>query len=557
MAEGGRAAVVPAGAIGARLVAIGGLFAVAVVLEVAGRAPYSERTLTALYALVLAGFLTTLAHGLAAWQRGGRSLAWLELLGDGLLISGLVYCTGGSTSVFAFLYVVWIVYAALRSGTRAALVVAAAAATSHAGIALGLAGGWVPALEPGDAPAPADVVSGIGSHTVAFILVAALAHRLAREVGRGQRELHELGELHGRIFENVSSGLLTTDASGRISSFNPEAERITGRTAAELRGAPLAQLFPDPAMLPGSRAQEEPKPALPEGPASRLRCSFVNRVGDVLHLGLSRSVLRDADGKPEGSVLIFQDLTRVVEMEEELRRSERLAAVGQLAAGLAHEVRNPLASLSGAIELLERDLRELGPSALRLVRIVKRETARLNRLVSDFLAYARPGPGRREPVPLRELLLELEQLVASAEPGSVRLELEVPDGLVAEGDPDQLRQVFWNLVLNALQAEPKDGVVRVRAAPAAAHETGTGAIEIEVRDRGVGIPPEIVDRIMEPFFTTKPKGAGLGLATVHRAVEAHGGSLQIRSDVGHGTTVRLLLPAACIKADSPHADPGA
>jgi two-component system sensor histidine kinase PilS (NtrC family) len=543
MPMGGRAAVVPAGAIGARLLAIGGLFAVAVLLEVAGRAPYSERTLTALYALVLAGFLATLGYGLAASQRAGRFPAWLELTGDGVLISGLVYCTGGSRSVFAFLYVVWIVYAALRGGTRAALVAPVVAAGSYAVIGLGLSGGWLPALEPGEAPAPGEVISAIGSHALAFLLVAALALRLAREVGRGQRELRELGELHRRIFDNVSSGLLTTDVHGRITSFNPEAERITGWIAAEMIGAPLVRLFPEPGMLPGA-ASSESAPALPEGPASRLRCSFTNREGELLHLGLSRSLLRDADGAPEGSVLIFQDLTRVVEMEEELRRSERLAAVGQLAAGLAHEVRNPLASLSGAIELLERDLPELGPSATRLIRIVKRETARLNRLVSDFLAYARPGSKRRERVWLRELLLELEQLVESGEPGRIRLELDVSEELAVDADPDQLLQVFWNLVLNAVQAEPEDGIVRLRAARAAPEESERDAVEVEVCDRGVGIPPEVLDRIMEPFFTTKPKGAGLGLATVHRAVEAHGGSLQIRSEIGHGTSVRLLLPAA-------------
>jgi two-component system sensor histidine kinase PilS (NtrC family) len=255
---------------------------------------------------------------------------------------------------------------------------------------------------------------------------------------------------------------------------------------------------------------------------------------------MSISALRDSRGEEIGAILVFQDLTQIVEMEEQLRRSERLGAVGQLAAGMAHEIRNPLASLSGAVELLLADLPSDGPSAGRLTQIVRRETERLDRLVSDFLSYARPGEGRIERVPLGELMDEICQLLAAGEHAEIQLVVEIPDGLCATGDPDQLREVFWNLVLNAVQSEPRDGRVLVRGAEVDT-ESGT-AVRIEVIDRGGGIDPEILERVFEPFFTTRPKGTGLGLATVHRVVEAHGGELSVSSPPGEGTTVRVLLP---------------
>jgi two-component system, NtrC family, sensor histidine kinase PilS len=226
-------------------------------------------------------------------------------------------------------------------------------------------------------------------------------------------------------------------------------------------------------------------------------------------------------------------------MEEQLRRSERLGAVGQLAAGLAHELRNPLASLSGAVELLAADLPKTDRHSLTLSQIVQRETARLNRLVSDFLTYARPGPGRSEPVPLRGLLEELAELVARDASLGVEVQVDAPGDLRARGNADQLRQVFWNLVRNAAESEPRDRAVHVRARAGAA-----GEVDVLVEDQGCGIAPESMERLFEPFHTTKAKGTGLGLATVHRVVEAHGGRIGVSSELGRGTTVRVTLPTA-------------
>ena len=553
MAERERAATVSHSAFAGRLVIIGLIFGVALLVEIRGDGSYSERELHSLWALVVSGFGLAVVYGLLASYAGGFGLPLVELAGDGVLISGLIYCTGGARSLFGFLYLIWIVHAAVRSGPRAAIATSAVATVTFGVMISGAAQGWLPAFEAANLATEGESLHAMGTHTLAFVAVTVLAHQLSRQVKVGKDELYELGEIHQRIFDNVSSGLLTLNPLGRITSFNREAERITGYSAEEVRAWPLEQLFPNlrGAEPVAGRTTDEEGASLassapsPKGDGSRAILRFSNRKSEERHLGFSRSNLTDDAGRFEGSVLIFQDLTQVVEMEEQLRRSERLSAVGQLAAGLAHEIRNPLASLSGAIELLASDLPDPDPSSRRLVRIVQRETARLNRLVGDFLSYAGPGPVRREVVPVRELLEEIGQLIGNSDCAGVELCLEVPRELAVLGNPDQLRQVFWNLVLNAAEAEPPDRKVRVagETLPPQGPEGDLRAV-IEIVDRGSGIPPEILERVFEPFYTTKPKGTGLGLATVHRVVEAHGGQLLVKSRPGEGTSVRVVLPAA-------------
>jgi two-component system sensor histidine kinase PilS (NtrC family) len=516
---------IPANAFATRLVALSAILTLAVLAQLRGGGVYPNSVLSALYALVLAGFLLALAYGaLAAWSPWKR-LHLLELAGDGVLISGFVYCSGGPRSIFGFLFIIWIVYAALTLGSRSAMLACAFATVAHFTIAWGPVAGWFPPYSPEFGMQAREVVASTGAHAVAFLAVALLARRLAAEVQAGREELQELGELHRRIVDNVSSGLLTVTRAGLVSSFNQEAERITGFSAQQVLGRPLVELFPTLGPIDAGERQR------------RIQLEYLDRSGRTLHLGMSLSWLRNARGEPDGAILIFQDLTHLVEMEEQLRKSERLGAIGQLAAGLAHEIRNPLASLSGAVELLASDLPASDRHSQALSQIVQRETARLNRLVSDFLTYARPGPGRSEPVALLALLEELAQLVARDASLGIEVKLDVPAGLAALGNPDQLRQVFWNLVLNAAQSEPSDRAVHVRA------WRTPGGVEVAIEDHGCGIDPETRDRLFEPFYTTKPKGTGLGLATVHRVVEAHGGRIGITSAPGEGTTVRVELPS--------------
>jgi two-component system, NtrC family, sensor histidine kinase PilS len=524
----------PVGLLAARLSVFGAIFVLGVLLEVRGMGPYSERQITALYAVVLAGFLVTLATAVLAYSRAPeRTRALYELSADGLLITALVYCTGGASSLFAFLYNVWIVHSALRLGSHATVGACGLSIAAYGTLAWGPLLGLFPGFDHWGAGTFDTAVVATATHSSGFVIVSVLAKGLAREVQRGRDELHELGELHRRIVDNVASGLLTVTQEGGISSFNREAERITGYRAADVVGRPIAELFSEaPAGLL--------EPGLLRESGSREQIRFRNRAGERLHLGFSSSALRTPRGDPDGAIVIFQDLTRVVEMEAQLRRSERLGAVGQLAAGLAHEIRNPLGALSGAIELLASDWSSADSDARRLFRIVTRETERLNRLVSDFLDYARTRPGASQPVFLAPILEELAKLVAEDSSRAVDVRVEAPAELAVLGDPDRLRQVLWNLVLNAIEAEPRDGVVQVTVR--ARDDGDADRVEVVVADRGAGIAPDALERIFEPFFTTKPRGTGLGLATVHRLVEDGGGTLSVCSEVGQGTEVSVLLP---------------
>lgn len=553
MGERDGVAQAPVGAFATRLVVLAVVFGLAVVSEVGGGGLWSEREIAALYALVLVGFLLSLAYGaLSAWSARGPRVR-MELAGDGLWILAVLHCTGGVGSAFGFLYVVWIVHAALAAGPRAAVVALGGASLGYGVLALGPVHGWFPAFDPATAPAPESIARSTGVHLLAYLCVTLLARHLAAEIQSGRSELRELGEIHRRIVDNIATGLVSVDRDGAITSFNGEAERITGFESAEVIGQALREVLP----VLAAAVEPDAERSVSRGRATlveRLQVDLLNRDEVELHLGLSASALFDSKGARDGAVLIFQDLTRVVEMEERLHRSERLSAVGQLAAGLAHEVRNPLASLSGAVELLCADLPEGDGdgASRRLGDIVVRETGRLNRLVGEFLTYARPGAGELHPVDLAAVLSDIEELAAHSDDDAlagVRLVVDAPPEARVCGNADQLRQVVWNLVLNAAQAKPADGRVRVSCRPCEG-----GVTDLRVSDTGSGIPLAVLDRVLEPFFTTRASGTGLGLAAVYRVVEAHGGELEICSEPGEGTRVRVLLRSADTQAAGGGAD---
>ncbi|HVH08057.1 MAG TPA: ATP-binding protein, partial [Myxococcota bacterium] len=393
-------------------------------------------------------------------------------------------------------------------------------------------------------------------HTVALLLVALLATALTRELRiAGERlaesasSLRELRDLHERIVESLTSGLLTTDLDGRVTSFNPEAERISGRAARDVIGLDVEEVLPD--------ARPIVMRARAGGARPRARVSFRDGAGQERRLGLSGGVLRSAEGERAGWVVIFQDVTEVVRMEVDLRRSERLAATGQLAANMAHEIRNPLAAISGSLEMLrDNDRRPRGAEERRqLMDIALREVERLDHLIADFLDFARPAAAELVPLPVAVAVEELVKMFETSYP-RVELTIAVPADCIALADPRQLRQVLWNLLLNATQALPDGGRIEIAARRAAEPPQGSGPqdrnasdeggqyVEIAISDNGVGIAPDVLERVFEPFFTTKRAGSGLGLPTVHRVVENHGGSLSLTSRPGEGTTVRVRLPAA-------------
>lgn len=552
-------------------VALGALsFAVVLGLDWAGEG-FSQQARQGLYLTIAAGFGSVLAS--AVWLRrvgpsGGFAVTQVGM--DVVLVTGLVHFSGDPESVFTFFYLFVTIYGAMLYERRGALAAAGLSTLGYGSLILATHAGLIASHGTNYAASPVSVLAAAWSVRVsAFFLVAVLANFLSRELSRTGRaldertsDLGELRELYEQTVVSIMSGLLTTDEEGRVTSFNPEAERITGLSRRGVRGRSLEELIPGV----GAIVAEAGRP-LRGSKVSRARLRYDNARGENLFLGVAASILKGDDGGQRGHVVIFQDVTAVAAMESELRSSERLAAVGEMAAKIAHEIRNPLASISGSIQILkagEEAGEERGRSENEhLMEIVLRETERLNTLISQFLQYSRPVPPSLEPVPARALLEEMVELLDASRPEEVEIECEGPEGLRVLADRDQLKAVIWNLAINGLQAMPKGGELKlsVRALTAdeaqdwhsrcrkeegsdkSRHPGEISVVEIAVSDSGEGILPSDQGRIFEPFFTTKTEGTGLGLATVHRVVEGHGGAIRVESREG-GTTFRLQLPGS-------------
>ena len=542
-------------------------FGIAIGLDGLGRDfPPSARQ--GLYLTVAVAFATSVISGLLLGRvRHPERFAAVQIATDVGIVTALVQFSGGRESVFTFLYVVVTLYGAVLFERRGAMLAASLSAAAYGVVLFGASAGLLTGHLEDPGGLPLGVTGAIWAvHVGALYLVGVLASLLSSELqstgralDRSTHDLHCLRNLHQRTVESIMSGLLTTDEDGRITSFNPEAERMTGLGSEEASGRPVEEVIPGATRLvlrPGAERRVTG--------GSRTRLAYRNRRGEDLFLGLAASILKDADGEPLGHVVIFQDVTEVVAMEQGLRRSERLAAVGEMAAKIAHEIRNPLASMSGSIQILrampgaESGDGESG----RLMEIVVRETDRLNALITDFLQYSRPAPAVPEAVDVSCMLEEMVELLHAACPENVKVEFDAGPQVEVLADPDQLRQVLWNLSINGLEAMPDGGVLRISiaAAPGDLPQEGsallrnegedvqiepereTSCVEIAIQDSGVGIGQEVQERMFEPFFTTKTQGTGLGLATVHRIIESHGGALMLESVAGAGATFRVRLP---------------
>lgn len=479
-----------------------------------------------LSALTAASFVVTLVSAVALRAEFlPGAVTRLQPAWDTVYVTALVYLSGGAFSPFATLYPLAIIGGAILLFRKGTLVTATAASLSYGLLVnLQLYGVLHP---PGAVALSAELGSKLlphlVSHVAAFYVLAFLAGYLAEELRRtGQRleearaEVLDLERLQESILRSLSSGLVALDAAGREVFHNRAAEDLLSRTGKPLRaGGILDENFD-----------------LSEG---ERREAIFGRGAMVL--GYSSSPLFDREGRRQGNILIFQDLTDIKRLEEDLRRSDRLAAVGRLAAGLAHEIRNPLASLAGSVEILRESLCPREEEA-RLFAIVLRETERLNRLVTNFLHYARPGGTRHCAFDLGALVEETGFFFAQGE-GRQRFGLacRIPEGMTLEGDRDQWEQLFLNLFRNSLEASPESVAVEV----AATREPE--GVTVTVRDNGPGMASEVAARAFEPFFSSREGGTGLGLATVHRIVENHSGTVELDAGLGRGTTLRIRLPA--------------
>lgn len=510
-----------------RLVLVSLVFAAALSTSVfePAVAQYLELFLLAVYILSGLYFL------LLSYTNRPQELYTLQFICDLVLVSLLIYSSGGTASPFSPLYVLIIVYASLIRQRRGAVWAVTLSMLSYVGLAHLEYFRALQSAEP--ISQYTQVVYRILWNVLGFVAVALLGSYLSERLQKTRQELGVMKMLHDNIVNSIRTGLLTVDLDGRIMSANGAACDILRRDTSELRNQPLDTLFPAPILENIKKAN-----FTPSSRALRIEVWLPHSVGQHVFVGMSCSPLLDKSGEQIGFILSFQDLTEIKKREEELQLKEKMAAIGQVAAGVAHEVRNPLAALSGSVQILRSELALL-PEQERLIEIALRECSRLNQTVADFLTYAGPPPPRFQRLNLVSLVEETIALFEKDPDRESHHHIEfhsaAPQALCF-GDPDQIRQALWNVLQNAIRALPEGGEVVVGIAVA------DGQIRLSVTDNGVGMSEEQRSKIFQPFQTGFKKGVGLGMAIVYQIVQQHNGHIEVQSNPDEGTVVSIDFP---------------
>jgi two-component system, NtrC family, sensor histidine kinase PilS len=525
-----------------RLVTVTTLLISAFAIELTLKPGQSLRPLFVL-AAVIYGMVLIYAV-LDRWLKGTPGFIYLQLVGDALVVTAFVRITGGLDSPMSFLYLLPIAVASLLLVRRGGLILAGGCFVLYAALVLHGAG-WI---GTGRFPAPTEPTASwrvsyfLIVHAVAFVSVALLASHLSERVRVQTRELDlrqgavaRLQALNENIIESIHSGLITTDLAGRVNFMNPGGAEITGRAQTEVEGTTIEQLFGlEAGFLDSVRAQ------LAARRRFRFERYYVAPRGERIFLGIAVSNLQDRSDQPLGYIFTFQDLTDVYAVEQQLRLKERMEALGQMAAGMAHELRNPLAAISGSVQYLKGDLKP-GGETLELMDIILRESQRLDQTIRDFLTFARPGKFSTQRCDLVRLLEDHLKLLRKSREftGAHRVETQFgADAVWCDVDANRMKQVFWNLSTNALKAMPRGGALTLAVS---ADET-RNEVSISFADEGIGMDERSRDGYFQPFRSAFEEGTGLGAAIVYRLVEEHGGHIDLESQPGRGTTIRIVVP---------------
>ena len=478
-----------------------------------------------------------------------RGFGLFQLFSDTVFTAVLVYATGCSHSLFAPVFLLPIIAAGLILYRTGGLFLAAAATLLYGAVLAAEFLRWVPGYFL-SAPykAPDNLIGAtnlFATYGLIFFLAALLSGMLARRLRRTEEKLSQtslefdrLTILYKQIFDDISTGIVTTDSRDLVTSCNQAAERITGFARMLVLGQPFASRFP--------------AISLQEGRQGRSVCDFRKKDGTMIRLGYSFSNLnmpvdKGRDEQPaKWRVITLQDISQIERMEQQMRKAERMAAIGEMSASVAHGFRNSLAAISGSAQILaldEENTAAIDPATFKpLLAIILRESDRMAKLITDFLQFARPAMVQPEWFDLNRLVDEVVMKLQTGSHGAAATGIlrEIETNLNCWGDRQQVQVVLTHVLENACAAvgsEPGNIVL-------AARETNgeQQAITMEIRDRGPGIPSELREKIFEPFFSNRADGTGLGLAIVRQIIDNHHGAIGIVDTDGPGCTVRLTLP---------------
>jgi two-component system, NtrC family, sensor histidine kinase PilS len=528
-----------------RVVMITTLLLIAIYVEAVSE---TLRPVNPLYYLIAATYALTILYALALrFAPNPEAQVYVQVAVDLLIITGLVYLTGGAgnRTGFILLYPISVLSGSILLYRGKGLLLAGLATLFYAGVLVAVRSGAIPPQGLADVPFMLEkhllysvFVTGVSCATVALIgsYLSESLRAAGAQLEQAAGQVADLQELNKVIVDSIHSGLITADSGGHILYVNNFGESILGVRTADIKGRPLRELLGSPLLEPlALRAR-----ASYEGLA-RFEVAYRRPDGTALDLGVSVSPL--ATAQPEGGyLLVFQNLTEIKRLERQVRIKEKLAAVGEMAAQLAHEIRNPLGSISGSAQVLMGES-NISEEQERLLAIITRESKRLSETLNHFLYQARPSLPPSGPVDIGRAVEEAVTLLRNGpevrEGQSVEFEADAGPH-VCLADLDQIKQVFWNLARNGLEAMPSGGVLQVRL-------TCRGDdLVLAVRDQGRGMGHDEQQRVFEPFHSDTPMGTGLGLAIVYRIVREHRGDITVRSAPARGTEVEVRLPRVLV-----------
>jgi len=507
----------------------------------------TQASLFPFYTLIAIIYLLTVLYGfIIRFNPNPVFFAYTQIIGDIIIETALIFYTGGIRSPFSFTYIITIITASIILSRKSSIIVATLNSLTYISLLslqfTGLLKFPQIYVSEGIQLNLPYVSYTLFANIFAFYLIAFLCGHLAELQRKVDKELKtkdgniaQLQTFNENILQSMSSGLIVTDLSGKIRLMNRSAVRILAPSPLKQNNGQRFwnQIF-HPLKIEKLFLQ------MKKQKKNSLRLdTLITKDKQKIPLGITISFLKTPRGEAEGLITNFQDLTDLKKMEEQVKQAEMLATIGQMSASMAHELRNPMASIKGSVQFLNDEL-HLDQNHQRLMEIILKESDRLNMIITDFLDYAKPKPPTKEKCPIPDLVQETIILIQNNQEfrKDIKIITDVPPSLPPiEADPGQIKQVFWNLAINACQAMPGGGILQLRI-----RQDGDNFLLIEFADTGLGIAVDKIKKLFHPFYTTKEKGMGLGLSIAYRIIEEHMGKIEVISAPGEGSNFKVFLP---------------